>query len=81
MESAAPWRTFRWYKGQKHYSGIYWSATVRDHVIYESRLGSARLLFADFDAGVRSVVAQPFLHTVIEELWDTARRRITARPS
>ncbi|MFE5097636.1 hypothetical protein ACFRCI_47055 [Streptomyces sp. NPDC056638] len=48
-------------RGQKHYSGIYWSATVRDHVIYESRLGSARLLFADFDAGVRSVVAQPFL--------------------
>ncbi|MFJ7492411.1 hypothetical protein ACIQZB_14375 [Streptomyces sp. NPDC097727] len=61
MEWAAPWRTFRWYKGQKHYSGIYWSTTVRDHVIYESRLGSARLLFADFDAAVRFVVAQPFL--------------------
>ncbi|WP_329374740.1 helix-turn-helix domain-containing protein [Streptomyces sp. NBC_01483] len=25
-----PWRTFRWYKGQKHYSGTYWSSTMRD---------------------------------------------------
>jgi hypothetical protein len=24
---AAPWRTFRWYFGQRHYSGQYWSAT------------------------------------------------------
>lgn len=61
LESAVPWRTFRWYKGQKHYSGIYWSATARDHVIYESRLELARLLFADFDPAVRSIVAQPFL--------------------
>ncbi|WP_200419834.1 TnsA-like heteromeric transposase endonuclease subunit [Streptomyces sp. Y2F8-2] len=61
MEAATPWRTFRWYKGQKHYSGVYWSATVRDHVIYESRLELARLLFADFDPSVRRIVAQPFL--------------------
>ena len=26
---AAPWRTFRWYFGQRHYSGTYWSATQR----------------------------------------------------
>ncbi|MFG2224729.1 TnsA-like heteromeric transposase endonuclease subunit [Streptomyces sp. NPDC048644] len=52
---------FRWYSGQKHYSGTYWSATVRDHVIYESRLELARLLFADFDSSVRGIVAQPFL--------------------
>jgi hypothetical protein len=30
-------------------------------VIYESRLELARLLFADFDASVRHIVAQPFL--------------------
>jgi len=24
---AAPWRTFRWYFGQRHYSGTYWCAT------------------------------------------------------
>jgi len=61
LRSAIPWRTFRWYRGQKHYSGSYWSATMRDHVIYESRLELARLLFADFDPLVRCIVAQPFL--------------------
>ncbi|MFD3662792.1 TnsA-like heteromeric transposase endonuclease subunit [Streptomyces sp. NPDC058659] len=34
---------------------------MRDHVIYESRLELARLLFADFDPSVRGIVAQPFL--------------------
>lgn len=67
LESACPWRTFRWYKGQRHYSGTYWSATMRDHVIYESRLELSRLLFADFDSSVRGIVAQPFLlKTVLE---------------
>jgi len=61
LKSAVPWRTFRWYKGQKHYSGTYWSSTVGDHVIYESRLELARLLFADFDPLVQHIVAQPFL--------------------
>ncbi|WP_330239582.1 TnsA-like heteromeric transposase endonuclease subunit [Streptomyces sp. NBC_00525] len=67
LQSACPWRTFRWHKGQKHYSGTYWSATMRDHVIYESRLELSRLLFADFDPAVRGIVAQPFfLKTVLE---------------
>ncbi|MFL4905535.1 TnsA-like heteromeric transposase endonuclease subunit [Streptomyces sp. MMS24-I2-30] len=67
LQSACPWRTFRWHKGQKHYSGTYWSATMRDHVIYESRLELSRLLFADFDPAVRRIVAQPFLlKTVLE---------------
>ncbi|TBO61553.1 TnsA-like heteromeric transposase endonuclease subunit [Streptomyces kasugaensis] len=61
LQSAVPWRTFRWYKGQRHYSGTYWSATMRDHVIYESRLELTRLLFADFDPAVRYIGAQPFL--------------------
>ena len=46
---AQPYRTFRWYLGQKHYSGSYWSSTESAHVIYESRLELARLLMADFD--------------------------------
>ena len=61
LAAAAPWRSFRWYLGQKHYSGTYWSSTVGGHVIYESRLEFARLLFADFDADIRHIVAQPFL--------------------
>ncbi|MCH6161473.1 TnsA-like heteromeric transposase endonuclease subunit [Streptomyces marispadix] len=67
LRSAAPWRTFRWHKGQKHYSGTYWAATMQDHVIYESRLELARLLFADFDPSVRDIVAQPFLLKVVVE--------------
>lgn len=31
-----------WYKGQRHYSGAFWSAIERDLVIYESRLELAR---------------------------------------
>ncbi|CAL9517860.1 hypothetical protein SUDANB145_03754 [Streptomyces sp. enrichment culture] len=61
LSQASTWRTFRWYSGQRHYSGTYWSATVRDHVIYESRLELARLLLADFVPSVRHIVAQPFL--------------------
>jgi hypothetical protein len=59
--SASPWRTFRWHRGQRHYSGSFWSATERDLVIYESRLELARLLFADFDRSVQRILAQPFL--------------------
>ncbi|MEU8522568.1 TnsA-like heteromeric transposase endonuclease subunit [Streptomyces sp. NPDC048577] len=61
LREARPWRTFRWYKGQQHYSGTYWSATMGDHVIYESRLELGRLLFADFAPEVRHIIAQPFL--------------------
>ena len=59
--AAAPWRTFRWVHGQRHYSGSHWSSTTGDHVIYESRLELTRLLYADFDVGVTAIVAQPFL--------------------
>jgi hypothetical protein len=66
---ARPWRTFRWYKGQGHYSGSYWASTERAHVIYESRLELARLLFADFDPTVQRIFAQPFmLKTSIERV-------------
>lgn len=61
LAGAAPWRTFRWHRGQKHYSGTYWSSTEQGHVIYESRLELTRLLFADFDPCVRRIIAQPFL--------------------
>jgi hypothetical protein len=65
LGAAAPWRTFRWYRGQNHYSGTYWSATNQRHVIYESRLELGRLLQADFDLAVRGIVAQPFLLTAV----------------
>ncbi|HJQ45765.1 MAG TPA: TnsA-like heteromeric transposase endonuclease subunit [Amycolatopsis sp.] len=55
-----PWRSFRSHRGQRHYSGVYWSATTGGHVEYESRLELARLLFADMDPAVSWIVAQPF---------------------
>jgi hypothetical protein len=74
LASAAPWRTFRWHKGQRHYSGTYWSATEHGHVIYESRLELSRLLFADFDTSVKRIIAQPFLLSAQVEA--TVRRHV-----
>lgn len=68
----APWRTFRWWYGQQHYSGTYWAKTQNDHVIYESRLELARMLYADFEPSVTSIAAQSFL---IEADVDGKRRR------
>jgi hypothetical protein len=61
LSNTLPWRKFRWHKGQRHYSGVYWSATMRDHVVYESRLELSRLILADFDQAVQRILAQPFL--------------------
>lgn len=61
FDSALPWREFRWYKGQRHFSGSYWSATMGAPVGYESRLEYANLLLVDFDPQVRWILSQPFL--------------------
>jgi hypothetical protein len=60
LATACPWRTFRSYRRQPFYSGMYWSATMGAHVVYESRLELARLLLADYDRAVVTIVAQPF---------------------
>lgn len=49
-----------WHKGQRHYSGWYWSATVERLVAYESRLELARIMLADFDPEVIAIAGQPF---------------------
>jgi hypothetical protein len=55
--AAVPWRKTRGARGQAHYPGYYWSATMGGHVIYESRLELARLLLADFDRDVAAIAA------------------------
>jgi hypothetical protein len=55
-----PWRTFPWYLGQRNYSGLYWCATERAMVGYESRLELSRLMMADFDSSVKHIGSQPF---------------------
>jgi hypothetical protein len=59
IASGLPWRTFPWYLGQKNYSGLYWCATQRALVGYESRLELSRLMLADFDTTVTAIVSQP----------------------
>ena len=61
FDAAVPWRDFRWYRGQRHFSGSYWSATMQAHIGYESRLEYANLLLADFDPRVDRILSQPFL--------------------
>jgi len=61
FEGSVPWRVFRWYRGQAHFSGSYWSATMQAPVGYESRLELANLLLADFDPRVSRIQSQPFL--------------------
>ncbi|MDX3583707.1 hypothetical protein OG920_09465 [Streptomyces europaeiscabiei] len=61
FETSVPWRTFRWRQGRQHCSGTYWSSTMREHAVYESRLELTRLLYGDFDQDVTTVFAQPFL--------------------
>jgi hypothetical protein len=63
LEHTLPWRKFRWWRGQKHYPGLYWSSTVQRHISYESRLELARLLLADFDTTVTRIYPQAFLLT------------------
>jgi hypothetical protein len=59
IASGLPWRTFPWYLGQKNYSGLYWCATQRALVGYESRLELSRLMLADFDTNVTAIASQP----------------------
>jgi hypothetical protein len=60
LASSLPVREFRWYKGQRHYSGWYWSSTMNGLVAYESRLELARIMLADFDPSVTAIAGQPF---------------------
>lgn len=60
LAAAIPYRRFSWTRGQGNLPGFYWSATVGDHVGYESRLELARLLIADFDCEVTAIISQPF---------------------
>jgi len=55
-----PVRRFAWYQGMAHYPGWWWSATMHDHVGYESLLERDRLMLADFDRDTVAIASQPF---------------------
>jgi len=59
LARALPVRKIRSHRGQLNRPGLFWSATTRDHIPYESLLELDRLLLADFDPDVSWIAAQP----------------------
>jgi len=60
FERVLPARAFGSHKGQKSFSGMWWSATTGDHVGYESWLERDHVMDMDFDPGVTGLSSQPF---------------------
>jgi hypothetical protein len=60
FERCAPVRRFRSRKGQRHLSGLWWSATVGAHVGFESWLERDHAMLLDFDPAVVGIASQPF---------------------
>ncbi|MFJ5123179.1 TnsA-like heteromeric transposase endonuclease subunit [Kitasatospora sp. NPDC088548] len=60
FEAAEPVREFSWHKYARGFAGWYYSATVRDHVGYESWLERDRLILLDRDPQVAAIASQPF---------------------
>lgn len=60
LEAGRPVRRFPARKGQRHLSGLWWSATMGGHVGYESWLERDHLLALDFDVSITAVASQPF---------------------
>ncbi len=60
LEQCIPVRRFRSRKGQRHLSGLWWSATTGGHVGFESWLERDQVLHLDFDPSVVGIASQPF---------------------
>ncbi|GAA1110811.1 hypothetical protein GCM10009577_36740 [Streptomyces javensis] len=60
FEAGHPSRSFPAYRGQRNFTGWYWSATCRGHVAYESWLERDHLMRFDFDREMIAMAAQPF---------------------
>lgn len=60
FEDGLPVRELPSFKGQRNFTGWYWSATRSAHVGYESWLERDHVMRLDFDSQVTAVVSQPF---------------------
>lgn len=60
FEHFRPVRRFAARKGQRHLSGLWWSATTGGHVGFESWLERDHLMLLDFDPEVAGISSQPF---------------------
>ncbi|WP_322751231.1 MULTISPECIES: TnsA-like heteromeric transposase endonuclease subunit [unclassified Frankia] len=73
LEEAAPARRFRSVRTQRHFSGLWWSATVCRHVGYESWLERDHLMLLDFDPAVVGIASQPFWLSWVAPAGDAYR--------
>ncbi|MEW1724700.1 TnsA-like heteromeric transposase endonuclease subunit [Streptomyces sp. NPDC093109] len=53
-------RGFPSYRGQRHFPGLYWSATTGGHVGFESWLERDHVMLLDFTPEVTGLLSQPF---------------------
>jgi hypothetical protein len=59
LKQGRPVRRFTSRKGQRHLSGLWWSATTGGHVGFESWLERDHMMLLDFDATVVGIASQP----------------------
>ena len=60
FETVLPVRKFGSHRGQRSFKGLWWSATIADHVGFESWLERDHVMAMDFDAAVVGFSSQPF---------------------
>jgi len=60
LEYAAPVREFPSYRGQRHFPGLYWAASMDCHVGFESWLERDHAILLDCDPQVVAFTSQPF---------------------
>jgi len=75
FETVRPVRSFPAYRGQRHNTGLWWSATIGGHVGFESWLERDHLILLDYDPTVTAMASQPFWL-----LWDEGKRRRSHAP-
>ena len=73
FEACVAVRAFPAYKRQRHFSGLWWSATDGRHVGFESWLERDHVMALDFDRSVAAIASQPFWLR-----WSTASGRVVA---
>jgi hypothetical protein len=60
FERSRPVRKFPSRPGQRHFPGLWWSATTGEHVGFESWLEREHAMMLDFDPAVAGFSSQPF---------------------
>ncbi|MGO4459899.1 TnsA-like heteromeric transposase endonuclease subunit [Streptomyces sp. M-16] len=73
FEAGLPVRGFPSYRGQRHFPGLYWSATTGGHVGFESWLERDHAMLLDFAPEVNGVLSQPFWL-----FWENGRGKVAS---